>query len=93
MKRTIRWSATSVADLGSIRDYISEDSEDDAISFLQEIKNQVMKMPDFPNLGRKVPEMDDENFREIIFGNYRIIYEIQDDLIKIHTIIHQRRQF
>ncbi len=36
--------------------------------------------------------MGNENIREIIFSNYRIIYEVLDDLIKIHTIVHQRRQ-
>jgi len=76
----------------TIRDYISEDSESDALSFLKVIKYKVMEIPDFPYLGRKVPEMDDENFREIIFGNYRIIYEIHKELIKIHTILHQRRK-
>ena len=35
MKRTIRWSATSVADLESVRNYISEDSETEAIRFLK----------------------------------------------------------
>ncbi|MBD3408362.1 MAG: type II toxin-antitoxin system mRNA interferase toxin, RelE/StbE family [Candidatus Lokiarchaeota archaeon] len=89
----IRWSATSVADLESIRDYISNDSEAEAIRFLKEIKVKVMEIPDFPFLGRVVPEMNDENIREIIFGNYRIIYGIQDDLIKVHTIFHHKRKF
>jgi len=93
MKRTIRWSETAVADLESIRDFISEDSETEAIKFLNEIKKKVLEIPDFPFLGRIVPEMDDEKIREIIFGNYRIIFEIQNDLIKVHTILHQRRQF
>ena len=92
MKRTIRWSATSVTDLETIRDYVSVDSESDALSFLQGIKHEVMEIPDFPHLGRKVPEINNNNIREIIFGNYRIIYEIQEELIKIHTILHQRRQ-
>jgi len=93
MRRTIRWSATSVTDLESIKNYIAEDSETEAIRFLKEIKDKVREIPDFPFLGRKVPEMNDENFREIIFSNYRIIYEIGDDLIKIHTVFHQRKQF
>jgi plasmid stabilization system protein ParE len=34
---------------------------------------------DFPRIGRVVPELEDENVREIILPPYRIIYEIFPD--------------
>ena len=55
----IRWSATSVADLESRRDYISDDSEVEAIRFLKEIKVRVMEITEFPFISRVVPEMND----------------------------------
>ena len=39
-----------------------------------------------------VPESDDPNDRELIFKNYRIIYNYQEDNIEIITIIHGSRQ-
>jgi len=51
----------------------------------------VEKLPEFPNLGRKVPEVDDESIREIIFYNYRLIYKLADELILVLGIIHAAR--
>ena len=44
----------------------------------------------FPRLGRKVPEFDDENVRELIVYSYRIIYRLQGDVI-IAAVIHGKR--
>jgi hypothetical protein len=41
-------------------------------------------------LGREVPELLDSNYRELIFGNYRIIYKIEND-IKILTLRNSRQ--
>jgi len=45
----------------------------------------------FPRSGRKVPEYDDKNVRELIVYNYRIIYRLQDGNVTIAAIIHGRR--
>jgi toxin ParE1/3/4 len=46
----------------------------------------VKSIPDFPKAGRVVPEYDDENLREKILGNYRIVYRIKKDAFEIVTI-------
>ena len=46
----------------------------------------------FPQTGRIVPEKNEENLRELIEGNYRIIYEIiSADQINILTVYHSAR--
>lgn len=46
----------------------------------------------YPLYGKKVPELDDDNFREILIGRYRIIYEVLSlDEIGIVTVHHQSR--
>ena len=40
-------------------------------------------------LGREVPELLGSNYREIIFGNYRIIYKVENE-IKILTLRNSR---
>ena len=48
----------------------------------------------FPEQGRVVPELEQQNiidYRELIQGNYRIIYAIQEHTVIIHTIIDSRR--
>ena len=46
---------------------------------------------DFPQSGRIVPELDYEEIREIIHGNYRIIYQISSENIEILTVRHGRQ--
>ena len=45
----------------------------------------------FPHSGRKVPEFDDENVRELIVYSYRIIYQSQNSDVIIAAVIHGRR--
>jgi toxin ParE1/3/4 len=45
----------------------------------------------FPRSGRKVPEFDDENMREVIVYSYRVIYQLQDDKVLIISIVHGKR--
>ncbi len=44
-------------------------------------------------MGRIVPELMEENVREIIVFSYRIIYEILPDSISILAVIHAKRDF
>jgi toxin ParE1/3/4 len=48
-------------------------------------------LEEFPKSGRVVPDFDTENVRELIEGNYRIIYEIKPDHIGIIRIHHAAR--
>lgn len=49
------------------------------------------KLADFPRLGRKVLEYDAKDIREVIEGNYRIIYRIMPKQIDILAVIHGSR--
>lgn len=58
------------------------------------IENKIRTLKTFPNRGRIVPELEKQNitdYRELIEGNYRIIYSIQEEVVFIHTIIDSRR--
>ena len=44
-----------------------------------------------PYMGRKVPEYDLNELRELIYKSYRIIYEVQRDTILIRRIWHSAR--
>lgn len=45
----------------------------------------------FPSSGRKVPEYDAEDIREIIEYPYRIIYRIKPDVIDVIAVLHSAR--
>jgi plasmid stabilization system protein ParE len=44
-----------------------------------------------PLSGRKVPEYDAEDIRELIEKSYRIIYRIKPDQIDVLAVIHGAR--
>jgi toxin ParE1/3/4 len=45
----------------------------------------------FPLRGRIVPEFDRQDFREIFFQSYRVIYKIESERIAILAIVHSSR--
>lgn len=42
----------------------------------------------FPLSGRVVPEINKQEIREVIFGNYRIVYRLREDEVEILTVHH-----
>lgn len=85
-------SKTARFDLKEIVDYIKRDSVKYAILEKQKIEDAINNLPKQPLSGRIVPELNNNNLRELIFRNYRIIYEIASEKqINILTIHHHAR--
>jgi toxin ParE1/3/4 len=86
------WTDTAINDLGDIGDYIAESSEKYAKLTVKKLFERTDILKTFPKAGRKVPEKNEENIRELIEGNYRIIYEIVSEYqINILSIYHSAR--
>ncbi len=88
MAHKIRWSPKATSDFEDICNYINKDSEYYAVIFAKKINLIVKFIPQFPKSGRIVPEYNDDNLREKIFENYRIVYRIKEDFIEIVAICH-----
>lgn len=86
----IRWTEKALDDLEAILEYISMDSFSYAELFAKRVFKAVEKLEDFPNIGRVLPEIEDENLGEIIFGNYRLIYRRRqkENLVEIIAVHH-----
>ena len=89
----VKWSVPAKNDLKQIHDYIAKDSKYYAQNVVQEIVARTETLTDFPEIGRVVPEISDQNIRELIVYSYRLIYEISESGIEIIAIIHGRRDF
>jgi addiction module RelE/StbE family toxin len=87
----IKWSQLSAERLTDIVNHISEDNPDAARKLVASILTSVEKLIKFPKSGRIVPELDIPKYREILDGNYRIIYSIVEDSIQILTVRHQKQ--
>jgi addiction module RelE/StbE family toxin len=93
MATIIRWTEQSANDLELIFNFISRDSEHYATLFIKEIFKTIERLETFPESGRIVPEFNVEIVREIILGNYRIIYRLNKDAVDILTIHHSSQLF
>ena len=69
------WTDQAIEDLGVIGDFIAENSEWCAKLTIKKLYDRTNILKEFPRTGRIVPEKNEQNVRELIEGNYRIIYE------------------
>lgn len=87
----VDWTEPAIQDLESIRTYIAKDAEYYAIRFVEKVIEAIDGLQDLPLRGRLVSEAEEENIRELLFQNYRIIYRVEAESISILTIIHGSR--
>ena len=89
----IVFSSQAKTDLAEIVKFIAYDKPQEARNWAANIRQSVLKLGDFPKMGRTVPEFGEETIRELIKGQYRVVYKIDDkkNTIVIITIHHGRR--
>jgi toxin ParE1/3/4 len=47
----------------------------------------------FPASGRVVPERGEQTIREVLVGNYRVVYRFTHDTAEVLTVFHGARLF
>ena len=87
----IVWSPLAVERASEIVDYIAQDKPLAAEKWIQAVFSKVEQLRLHPEMDRIVPEIRDRLFRELIYGNYRIIYHIETKQISILTIRHGKQ--
>ncbi|HHE74221.1 MAG TPA: type II toxin-antitoxin system RelE/ParE family toxin [Desulfobacteraceae bacterium] len=87
----IIWSPLAVDRASEIADYIAQDKPSAAEKWIDTVFSKVEQLKSSPEIGRIVPEIKDSQFRELIYGNYRIIYRIETKQISILTIRHGKQ--
>jgi toxin ParE1/3/4 len=91
----LRWMLPALDEIDHIAAYIAKDSPARADTFIREVIQTANRLRDFPLSGRIISGQPDPSLRELIYGNYRIMYEYHsdNDLVEIHTVIHSARRF
>jgi len=87
----VTWTPQAIADLESIRSYISRDSHLYAAVVVEQIIRTVGRLEAFPESGRNVPERPDTGLRELLCGNYRIVYRTVGEWVEVLTVFHGAR--
>ena len=85
----IIWTDSAIQDLNDIGDYIAKDSERYAQITVNRLFDSVDILETYPHAGKIVSEFNDVSIRELIRGNYRIVYQIIDenriDILTVHN--------
>jgi toxin ParE1/3/4 len=92
MAYRVVWSRRAVDDLEAIALYVSTDSLAYASAVVRSILNTTRKLSTFPHAGRVVPELADNNIRELFAYSYRIIYRVQDGIVTVAAIAHVKQE-
>lgn len=88
----INWTFQAKDDLKAVAEYISRDSVRYAKMQVIKIRSRTKLLKSHPTIGKVVLEIGQQNIRELVEGNYRIIYKvISQNQIDILTVHHSAR--
>lgn len=88
---TILWSSRAVEDLVEIGKYIATDDRRVARLWVARLKERTAALALSPGMGRQVPELGRDDVRELIEGNYRIVYRTTPAAVEILPIFEGHR--
>ena len=89
--RRLEWSDAAADDLAAIHKFIARDSAHYAGLLVAHLVAAVDRLVAFPLSGRVVPEYQQDDLREVIHGNYRIVYRVHVDAVRVLTVFHAAR--
>ena len=87
----IIWSPLSIDRATEIARYIAQDNPSAAKKWVETLFDKVQLLKSSPQSGRLVPETRSEDIRELLYGNYRIIYRLEEKRISILTVRHGKQ--
>lgn len=87
------WAPRAIARASEIAAYIAQDRPDAAAKWVDAVFAAVATLKAHPRRGRKVPEVNRPEIRELLHGAYRIIYRQDARRIVVLTIRHGHRQW
>ena len=91
MADKVEWSDEAIADVEALAEYISRTPPVNADRVVQAIRASALKLPDFPNAHRVIPEFGDPERRETFVHRWRLMYRVLPDRIRIVGVIHGNR--
>ena len=84
------WSPLALEKLEATANFIALDKPSAADKWVNDVFDRTDLLGTQPELGRQVPELSGSSYRELIFGSYRVIYKVENE-IKILTLRNSRQ--
>ncbi|MFC1660192.1 type II toxin-antitoxin system RelE/ParE family toxin [Gemmatimonadota bacterium] len=76
-----------------MREFIERDSPRYGRLVAERLFDATERLETFPLSGRVVPELGREDIREIIVGEYRIVYRVLPEMVVLLTVFRSSRLF
>jgi len=88
----IIWTEPALIDLNGIAEYIALDKPTAARNLVQTIFTKTERLEDFPNSGRKPPELKKSRYKEIIVNPCRIFYRLDGNNVYILYVMRSEKK-
>jgi plasmid stabilization system protein ParE len=87
------WTERARQDLQAIRRYIAAENPAAAKRWVGRLRERARNTLHSSLAGRKVPEFLRDDIRELIEGNYHIVYQVFEDRLVILTVFEGHQLF
>jgi len=88
----IIWTEPALLDLNEIAEYIALDKPGAASHLVQTVFSKTERLEEFPESGRKPPELKKSRYKEIIVDPCRVFYRIEKDKDKVYILYVMRSE-
>lgn len=86
------WAERALSHLEEIGDFIAAQDPQVAVAVLQELVNAPNILADHPRIGWREEAVADREVRCLLFGHYRLVYEVVDEeTARVSAILHTSR--
>jgi plasmid stabilization system protein ParE len=88
---SVRWSLNARRNLFDTIVDLDRTSDIVALALVRRIDAAVQNLAAFPRIGRVLRNYEDDGIHEVPVGNYRLIYALDDDEVRMIALLHTRR--
>ncbi|MCZ7605197.1 MAG: type II toxin-antitoxin system RelE/ParE family toxin [Planctomycetota bacterium] len=79
------------ANIEAIFETILADDPAAAANWIRELDDKLRRIEEFPESGRQVPEFNSRELREVLHGNFRVLYFLGRERQTVVCVIHGAR--
>lgn len=88
------WTIKAIEQVEQIGSFIEKDSPFQARRVVQLIIKETRKLKEHPRIGKMIPEVQEDQYRELRVFSYRILYKIAEpSRVAVVGVVHGRRLF
>ena len=87
----VAWTDQALSRLEAIREYVAQDSPTAALRLVTSLVERGDSLSRLSSRGRLLPGHEPAGLREVLEGNYRIVYRVRADAVEILTVFERHR--